>query len=94
MINLIRVNVPDTCQLLFVIREGIEDGLLKGTSQIIPKIEGLQDVTSFVDGFAKFLVKRTKEELSIAFFNHFVSEIEKPENKDFRQLFPSTTRDA
>lgn len=46
------------------------------------------DVTSIADGFARFIVKRTKEELSIAFFKKFKTEIDA--NKDLVTLFPKT----
>jgi len=52
---------------------------------------GNLDVTSLADGFAKFLVKRTKEELSIAFFDRFNTLIAKDEYKDARLLFPQTS---
>jgi len=48
------------------------------------------DVTNIADGFAKFIVKRTKQELSIAFFDKFMTELEKPEYKDLRTVFPQT----
>jgi hypothetical protein len=46
------------------------------------------DVTAFADGLAKFLVKRTKQELSVAFFKKFKDIIEK--TKDLNTLFPNT----
>jgi hypothetical protein len=49
---------------------------------------GGMDVTTIADGFAKFIVKRTKEELSIAFFQKFKDEID--DNKDLKLLFPKT----
>lgn len=48
------------------------------------------DVTNIADGFAKFIVKRTKQELSIAFFEKFKAELEKKEHKDLRTIFPQT----
>lgn len=47
------------------------------------------DVTNIADGLAKFLVKRTKQELSIAFFQKFKDIIDS--TKDFRTLFPETS---
>ena len=44
--------------------------------------------TKIVDGLAKFLVKRTKEELTTAFFEEFNRVLE--EQKDLQKLFPST----
>ena len=55
--------------------------------QSISSLGGL-DVTKYADGLAKFLVKRTKEELNIAFFEKFKEEIEK--NPDLNDLFPHT----
>lgn len=46
------------------------------------------DVTAFADGLARFLVKRTKQELSVAFFKRFQEIIEK--TKDLKTLFPNT----
>jgi len=51
---------------------------------------GNLDVTNLADGFAKFLVKRTKEELNVAFFSKFSDLISKEEYKDARTLFPQT----
>jgi hypothetical protein len=50
------------------------------------------DVTNIAHGFAKFLVKRTKEELNIAFFTRFKEELDKEEYKDLRTIFPHTFR--
>ncbi|MBL3656614.1 hypothetical protein [Fulvivirga sediminis] len=49
---------------------------------------GAVDVTTMVDGMAKFLVERTKQELSIAFFNDFKEKLEAEEQ--LRLLFPAT----
>ncbi len=51
---------------------------------------GSLDITTLADGFAKFLVKRTKQELSAAFFSKFKDLITKPEYKDAQLLFPQT----
>jgi hypothetical protein len=53
----------------------------------LSSIGGL-DVTNLVDGLAKFLVKRTKEELSTAFFEKFKTELDK--YADLKTLFPKT----
>jgi hypothetical protein len=45
-------------------------------------------VTNLADGIAKFLVTRTKEELSIAFFRDFQEKV--VENVYLRTLFPNT----
>jgi hypothetical protein len=57
----------------------------KGLSSI-----GALDVTNLADGFARFIVKRTKEELSVSFFDKFRELIGKPEYKDAQLLFPQT----
>ncbi|WP_439585683.1 hypothetical protein [Dyadobacter bucti] len=51
---------------------------------------GNVDVTNLADGFAKFLVSRTKEELNVAFFERFYNELKKPEYENARLLFPQT----
>lgn len=56
-------------------------------SSILSSIGGL-DVTTISDGFAKFLVKRVKQELSIAFFERFRKILESQE--DLKTLFPET----
>lgn len=48
------------------------------------------DVTTIADGFAKFVVKRTKKELSITFFENFKKELSK--SKDLENIFPQTYR--
>jgi hypothetical protein len=55
----------------------------------IASIGGL-DVTTIADGMAKFIVKRTKQELSIAFFDKFKAELDK--QKDLQTIFPQTYR--
>lgn len=45
------------------------------------------DVTAFADGLAKFLVKRTKEELYVSFFENLADDEKLPE---FKILFPRT----
>ncbi len=51
---------------------------------------GSSNITNLADGFAKFLVKRTKEELSAAFFEQFKDFITNKKYKDARILFPQT----
>jgi hypothetical protein len=48
------------------------------------------DVTTIADGFAKFLVQRTKEELSLAFFVQIKEDFDKPEFVLVQTLFPHT----
>ncbi|MEP6674684.1 MAG: hypothetical protein ABJA78_06005 [Ferruginibacter sp.] len=52
---------------------------------------GNLDVTNIADGLAKFLVKRTKQELSISFFEKFKDFIHKPGYEDAITLFPQTS---
>ncbi|QPH40916.1 hypothetical protein [Pedobacter endophyticus] len=46
------------------------------------------DVTKIADGFAKFIVKRAKEELTIAFFKKFKEDI--ASYPDLKSVFPDT----
>jgi hypothetical protein len=56
------------------------------------KAAGGLDVTNLAHGFAKFLVKRTKEELNVAFFTRFKEELEDPKYRDLQTVFPQTYR--
>ena len=68
----------------------LQSGLKLGDlSSTVSSIGGL-NVTNIADGLAKFLVERTKQELSIAFFEKFKEELEKPEYRDLQTLFPET----
>jgi hypothetical protein len=49
---------------------------------------GSLNVTNIADGLAKFLVERTKQELSVAFFERFNEELSN--QKQLQILFPST----
>lgn len=49
---------------------------------------GGYDVTTIADGLAKFLVERTKQELSITFFDRFRQDLE--EMRQLQILFPAT----
>ncbi len=60
-----------------------------GIAGVLSKIGNI-DVTTIADGIARFLVKRTKEELNVAFFERFKELINKPEYLDARILFPKT----
>jgi hypothetical protein len=51
---------------------------------------GNLNVSPIADGMANFIVKRTKQELSIAFFDKFQKELEK--YPDLKTIFPSTYR--
>jgi hypothetical protein len=58
-------------------------------ASLTSSIGGL-DVTNIADGFAKFIVKRTKQELSIAFFEKFKQTLDSI--KDLQTVFPQTYR--
>jgi hypothetical protein len=60
-------------------------------TQGISAIGGL-NVTTVADGLAKFLVERTKQELSITFFSRFKTFLDSDEAKEFRVLFPNTKK--
>ncbi len=60
-----------------------------GLSSLINTI-GNYDVTNIADGIARFLVTRVKEELSIAFFQHFKDILDKTPTSDMKYLFPTT----
>lgn len=59
-----------------------------GISSVLASVGGL-DVTKYADGIAKFLVKRVKQELSVAFFEKFKAIIDS--TKDLATVFPKTT---
>lgn len=89
-------NQPITIKLLntnpfFLNRfdEGGGSGVASFTNKSVSKLGGL-DVTNLADGFARFIVKRTKEELSVSFFEKFSELISRPEYKDAQTLFPQT----
>lgn len=48
------------------------------------------NVAGLADGLTQFIVKRTKQELSVAFFEKFHELISREEYKDARLLFPQT----
>lgn len=60
------------------------EGLL---SSAFSSIGGL-DVTNIADGLAKFIIKRAKQELSIAFFKKFKDDLKK--YPDLKTVFPAT----
>jgi hypothetical protein len=68
-------------------------GLLDKLGSIISSAAntaGNYDVTNIADGIARFLVTRVKEELSIAFFQHFKDVLDKEPTSDLQYLFPTT----
>lgn len=66
-------------------------GSKKSLTSLLTSVGGL-DVTTFADGLAQFLIKRTKDELNIAFFDSFRTLIQKEEYKDLQTIFPETYR--
>ena len=56
---------------------------------VLASVGGL-DVTTIADGLAKFLVDRTKEELSIAFFNQLKQDFDDKKYATLQTLFPRT----
>ncbi|MGE0589858.1 MAG: hypothetical protein AB7O48_14875 [Cyclobacteriaceae bacterium] len=59
------------------------------TAGTMTSIAGL-NVTTIADGITQFLVERANEEINILFFQRFKEFLEKKENEDFVQLFPTT----
>ncbi len=63
-----------------------EAGLIK--AEALPVASSGISITNVADGLAKFLVKRTREELTITFFQKFKDKINS--NPYFKELFPQT----
>ena len=61
-------------------------GLVPGISSL-----GSLNVTNLADGIARFLIKRGKEELNVAFFNRMKEFLEDPKHPECKILFPVTT---
>ena len=80
---------------LYNIRNKYSDEIMGSSTEklspakLLTTIGGL-DVTNIADGFAKFIVKRTKQELSIAFFQKFKDDLES--FPDIKSVFPQTYR--
>ena len=68
---------------------GVQGDISSLVSQGLSAVGGL-DVTNIADGFAKFLVKRTKEELTVAFFSRFRDMLQSDKFVDLRTVFPQT----
>ncbi|HAJ80584.1 MAG TPA: hypothetical protein DCO75_12535, partial [Fibrobacteres bacterium] len=60
-----------------------------GISSLVSSVGGL-DVTTLADGLSKFIVKRTKTELSIAFFDKFKKDLDN--YPDLQKVFPQTCK--
>ena len=69
-----------------LLSEGGQQGSF-ALSSVFSAIGGL-DVTSLADGAAKFIVKRAKQELSIAFFQKFRNAVQ--QTPDIGTVFPQT----
>ncbi len=68
---------------------GVQGEDILGKASLLSSLGGL-DVTNLVDGLAKFMVERGKEELNTAFFEKFKEEMGKKEYADLQTLFPET----
>ncbi|SCW46802.1 hypothetical protein SAMN03159284_01043 [Mucilaginibacter sp. NFR10] len=66
---------------------GASGGTIPSPSGLLQSIGSL-DVTNLADGLAKFLVERTKQELSTAFFSRFKKELDS--TRQLQLLFPVT----
>lgn len=66
---------------------GASPGMLAGAAGFLGGFGGL-DVTTIADGLAKFIVQRTKQELSIAFFDDFKKALDS--NTGLKTFFPNT----
>jgi len=69
--------------------EGRRVGLGSLASSALSAVGGL-DVTNLAYGLTDFLVKRTKQELNVAFFSHFRDILNDPKYRDLKALFPNT----
>jgi hypothetical protein len=67
-----------------------EAGSVKALVNDVVSGAGGLNVTNLADGFARFLVKRTKEELNAAFFSKFAELINDKRYRDAQLLFPQT----
>lgn len=72
-----------------IVQQNGSDAISGGISSLTSSLGGL-DVTNIADGFAKFIVKRTKQELSIAFFDKFKQSLDSV--PDLQTVFPQTYR--
>jgi hypothetical protein len=61
--------------------------IITGAAGLLSGLGGL-DVTNIADGLAKFIVQRTKQELSIAFFDDFKKALDS--NTELKTFFPNT----
>ncbi len=61
----------------------------RSVKSLASSVGGL-DVTNFTDGLAKFLVERTKQELSVTFFERFKDDLNSSD--ELKIFFPSTLK--
>jgi len=80
-----RVGMPRTAKDI----AGQQSGVSSLVGSLASSVGGL-DVTNIADGLAKFLVKRVKQELTIAFFEKFKTILSDPKFKDMQTVFPQT----
>lgn len=71
-----------------IISSGPHDLTVFNTLQKTASNIGSLDVTNLADGLAKFIVKRTKQELSTAFFEQFKQDLDS--TPEIQILFPAT----
>lgn len=80
--------MKDVNELQSIVKKAKDRGLLNIHSLTTPAA-GLS-ATKLAEGIAKFLVERTKKELSIAIFQNFKKELEKEKYDILKTLFPET----
>lgn len=77
----------------FIVLSGKVDNapnfLFKSISNFSHAIGGL-DVTNIADGLARFLIKRGREELNVAFFNQLKQFLNDKDHEECHVLFPAT----
>jgi hypothetical protein len=71
-------------------KQSTGESLISSIFSSAPNAIGNYDVTNIADGIARFLVTRVKEELSIAFFQHFKDKLDEAPTSDLQYLFPVT----
>ncbi|AUP78601.1 hypothetical protein [Flavivirga eckloniae] len=90
-----KTNISDNKYLNEQLKDVFQvDGSVQGADEsgvdgLISTIGGA-NVTTIADGFAKFIVKRTKQELTIEFFSRFQEKLD--ESEDLQSVFPQTYR--
>lgn len=74
------------------VQSGVLESTLVSANKTNSSINGIGglNVTNVADGLAKFLVNRTKQELTITFFNKFKDKLN--DSDELRLLFPNSTK--